>query len=107
MPMRETSVEDMRRAAAVSHRLPCLQGLRTFTVVARVGSFETAAKALNVTSSAVSKRIATLEVRLGFRLFERFPNSVTLTPVGHEYLQMIAPALSALEAMPQHHQNRS
>ncbi len=104
--MRESFDEGMRRGGASPHRLPCLQGLRTFTIVARVGSFEAAAKALNVTSSAVSKRIATLEVRLGFGLFDRCPNAVTLTPVGHEYLQMIAPALSALEDMPQHQQNR-
>lgn len=46
---------------------------RAVAMVVRTGSFEKAAKALNVTPSAVSQRVKQLEERLGAALIERGP----------------------------------
>ena len=51
--------------------LPPLDGLRVFEAAARRGSFNAAAAELNLTPSAVSHRIRTLEDILGVRLFDR------------------------------------
>ena len=52
-------------------RLPSIDGLRAFETVARLGSLERAGEQLNITASAVSKRIATVEELIGAPLFER------------------------------------
>jgi DNA-binding transcriptional LysR family regulator len=83
-------------------RLPNLDALLAFATVARLGSFERAAEELHVTASAVGKRIATLEERLGLVLFERGARSLVLTPQGREYLGPLEQALALLAAMPQH-----
>jgi DNA-binding transcriptional LysR family regulator len=46
-------------------------GIEVFVRVARAGSFSVAARDLDQTPSAVSKRIGRLEDRLGARLFDR------------------------------------
>ena len=59
---------------------------RLFIRVAQLGSFTAAAENLNLTQSAVSKRIAWLEHRIGFSLFHRNSRQVNLTSQGIEYL---------------------
>ncbi|MCK8044601.1 LysR family transcriptional regulator [Shewanella sp. 1CM18E] len=59
---------------------------RLFIRVAQLGSFTAAAENLNLTQSAVSKRIAWLEHRIGFSLFHRNSRQVNLTSQGKEYL---------------------
>lgn len=59
---------------------------RLFIRVAQLGSFTAAADNLNLTQSAVSKRIAWLEQRIGFSLFHRNSRQVNLTSQGKEYL---------------------
>jgi LysR family glycine cleavage system transcriptional activator len=83
-------------------RLPSIDGLRAFEAAARLGSFERAAEALHVTASAVSKRVATVEDLLGTPLLNRAARTLTLTPVGKEYLTQVSAALALLAAMPQH-----
>lgn len=84
-------------------RLPSLDALLAFEAVARAGSFEAAATELALTASAVAKRVAGLEERLGQPLFLRQPaRGLSLTPAGHEYLPQVRQALALLQAMPLH-----
>lgn len=60
--------------------------LLAFTTLARVGSFTMAARELNLTQSAVSHAIKSLEEDLELRLFDRLGRSVKLTPAGTQLL---------------------
>src|SRR5271154_6699102 len=51
--------------------MPSVKELEAFMAVLEAGSFEGAARRLNATAPAVSKRISVLESELGVRLFER------------------------------------
>ncbi|RUW81281.1 LysR family transcriptional regulator [Mesorhizobium sp. M2A.F.Ca.ET.067.02.1.1] len=64
-----------------------LNELTMFASVARHGSFSSAALALGIPKSRVSRRIAALEARLGVRLLQRSTRSVNLTSVGQEFLK--------------------
>lgn len=82
-------------------RLPSLDALLAFEAVARAGSFEAAAGELALTASAIAKRVAGLEDRLGQPLFLRQPpRGLSLTPAGHEFLPQVRQALALLQAMP-------
>ncbi|MCG9731510.1 LysR family transcriptional regulator [Shewanella sp. Isolate13] len=59
---------------------------RLFIRVAQLGSFTAAAENLNLTQSAVSKKIAWLEHNIGFTLFHRNSRQINLTSQGREYL---------------------
>ena len=67
-----------------------------------MASMERAAEALNISASAVSKRISTLEDLLGTALLNRTLKPLTLTAAGKEYLEQVREALSLLAAMPLH-----
>ena len=62
--------------------LPSLTGLRGFEAAARHMSFTEAAKELNITQTAVSHQVKTLEARLGLNLFHRSGKSISLTEAG-------------------------
>jgi len=62
------------------------QLLEVFRTVARYGSITAAARELSFTQSAVSRQIATLEVEVGARVFDRLPRGVTLTEEGRTLL---------------------
>ncbi|WP_431265940.1 LysR family transcriptional regulator [Roseateles chitinivorans] len=81
-------------------RLPSIDGLLAFEAAARLGSLERAAEVLHVSASAVGKRIATLEERLGQPLLTR--NPLRLTAAGKEYLAQVRTALSLLADVPLH-----
>lgn len=66
-------------------RLPPLNALRAFEVAARLHSFSLAAAELNVTQSAISRQIKTLEAFLGLPLFRRLPRSLELTEQGQRF----------------------
>jgi LysR family transcriptional regulator, glycine cleavage system transcriptional activator len=83
-------------------RLPSIEGLRAFQMVARLGNLERAGEQLNITASAVSKRIATVEDLIGAPLFKRTAKTLTLTATGTEYLAQVSAALALLQAMPLH-----
>ena len=57
--------------------------------VARCGSIRKAADRLNVTSSAVNRRIMDLEEELGAPLFERRPRGVRLTAAGEVFVNYL------------------
>lgn len=77
--------------------LPSLPSLTVFEASARHGSFTRAAEELNMSQSAVSKRIAALEDWLGTRLFERVRQRIVLTEAGAHYLSQIREALEIME----------
>jgi len=83
-------------------RFPSIEGLRAFECTARLGSFERAADELDITASAVSKRVATLEELLGTALFTRSGRMLSLTAAGKEYLAQTSNALAMLAAIPLH-----
>ena len=60
--------------------------LRSFIVIAEVGSFSLAAEHLHITQPAISKRIAGLEEALGASLFDRIGRRITLTEAGRHLL---------------------
>lgn len=71
--------------------------MAVFDRVVRDGSFSAAARALDLTPSAVSKLIARLEARLGVRLFVRTTRALTLTHEGEAYHQATARILREME----------
>jgi len=76
-------------------KLP-LSSVRMFAVVARRSSISRAAEELNVTPSAVSHQIKSLEDYLGTRLFDRYRNTLKLTPAGRQYMAQVSEGLLLL-----------
>jgi LysR family glycine cleavage system transcriptional activator len=77
-------------------RIPPLNPLRVFEVVARTLSLTVAAQELHVTQSAVSRQIAVLENYLEKQLFRRERDGVTLTRLGGIYAAQIVPAFEEI-----------
>jgi LysR family glycine cleavage system transcriptional activator len=77
-------------------RLPPLTAIEAFVQVARLGSIKAAAEALALSSPALSRRIQGLERHVGYPLFERGHQSITLNLQGQRLLEGIAPSLDAL-----------
>jgi DNA-binding transcriptional LysR family regulator len=67
--------------------------------VARARSIRKAAAQLNVTASAVNRRIADLENELGAPLFERLPRGVRLTAVGEVFVHYLRKQNGEVERM--------
>lgn len=82
----------------MSLRIPPLNPLRVFEVVARLENLTLAAQELHVSQSAVSRQLATLETYLGVELFRRERRGVTLTRAGASYAKSIAPAFAEIAA---------
>ena len=76
--------------------LPPLNHLRAFEAAARHLSFTTAAQELNMTQSAVSQQIKSLETYLGQPLFNRRPKGLELTAMGKNYLPTVRDAFQTL-----------
>lgn len=77
-------------------RLPSTQALRALEAFARHGSVWRAADELNLTRSAVSHQLRSLEQDLGFDLLKRAGKGVTLTPQGKRYAADVRKALTLL-----------
>jgi DNA-binding transcriptional LysR family regulator len=67
--------------------------LQAFVAIAERGSFVRAAEELQVTPSALSQTLRSLEERMGVRLFNRTTRSVSLTIAGEHLLERLKPAL--------------
>jgi len=70
-----------------------------FSVLARCGSLSAAARELQVSTPAVSKRLAQLETRLGASLLHRTTRRLSLTPEGETYLQQGRRILADIEGL--------
>lgn len=80
----------------MAYKLPPLNPLRVFEVVARCENLTTAAQELMVSQSAVSRQISVLESYLGVELFRRERHGVSLTRVGRAYAREVIPAFRSL-----------
>jgi LysR family transcriptional regulator, glycine cleavage system transcriptional activator len=80
----------------MAFRLPPLSTLRVFEAAARHKSFRKAADELNLTASAVSHGIQTLENWLGVELFNRQSRGLRLTGAGETYAPHVNQALNVL-----------
>jgi len=80
----------------MAFRLPPLSTLRVFEAAARHNSFRKAADELNLTASAVSHGIQTLENWLGVVLFHRQARGLKLTGAGEAYAPLVNQALTVL-----------
>ncbi len=69
--------------------------LRTFTVLARTGSFTAAAAELHLAQSTVTVQVRSLERELGTRLFDRLPTGTLLTGTGRRLLERAEEVLDA------------
>ena len=63
--------------------------VKSFAVVADVGSVRRAARALGVHHSTVSRRIDSLEYALGTKLFDRQPEGFVLNAAGEEFVTAV------------------
>jgi DNA-binding transcriptional LysR family regulator len=70
--------------------------LEAVVAIARLGSFRAAASELDVSPTAIGNAVASLEKRLGVRLFNRTTRTVALTNAGREYVEAITPALAGI-----------
>ncbi|MEO0457628.1 MAG: LysR family transcriptional regulator [Cyanobacteria bacterium P01_A01_bin.114] len=76
------------------HQLP---ELIAFVESVETNSFSAAARSLGTTPSAISKRVAKLEDRLGVRLLQRTTRSLSLTAEGTTYYERVARLLQELD----------
>jgi DNA-binding transcriptional LysR family regulator len=72
-----------------------LLSYQIFQTVVEQGSFQRAAEVLNLTPSAISHAISTAEKELGFPLFHRNKNGVTLTSYGENLQPYILTVLNS------------
>jgi DNA-binding transcriptional LysR family regulator len=74
-----------------------LSGVTVLAAVVQSRSFSRAGEALGITTSGVSRAIARLEARLGIRLLDRTPRSLTLTDEGKRFYEQVGPLLATIE----------
>ena len=77
-------------------RPPSFRAVAAFEAAARHVSFSKAADELNLTQSAISHAIRSLELRLGARLFTRAGRNVVLTPDGAHLARRVRESLALL-----------
>lgn len=76
-----------------------IEDVKAFCALARVGQYTATAQQLCITSSALSRRIAKLEERVGAKLFDRTTRKVVLTPLGLGLYEQVQPLLQSLDAV--------
>jgi LysR family glycine cleavage system transcriptional activator len=74
-----------------------LNALRAFDAVGQRLSFTAGAQALNVSQSAVSRHVISLEELLGHKLFDRSGQTLVLTPAGKALLPEVSKSFDRLE----------
>ena len=75
-----------------------LTGVEVFAKVAAVGSLSSAARAMGMSQTMVTKHVAALEARLGVKLFHRTTRRLSITEAGRNYLESSARILAEIEA---------
>ncbi|MGF1750952.1 LysR substrate-binding domain-containing protein [Vibrio cionasavignyae] len=73
-----------------------LKSIYAFVNVVEAGSMSLAAERLNVSHSAVSQAIKTLETQLGTQLFQRIGRHIEVNSDGEKYYQDVAPAIEKI-----------
>jgi DNA-binding transcriptional LysR family regulator len=87
---------------------PGFSELNAVAAIAARKSFRGAANDLGISASALSHAVASLESRLGVRLFNRTTRSVSLTPAGEQFLTRVKPAMREIaDAMHEVNEQRS
>jgi DNA-binding transcriptional LysR family regulator len=76
---------------------PDIRELESFVAVADHLNFSKAARHLNLSQPPLTRRIKSLEVKLGVRLFERNTHSVSLTNHGRLYLEDMRAIIGRLD----------
>ncbi|KJV26712.1 hypothetical protein VI06_16390 [Aquitalea magnusonii] len=76
--------------------LPPLNAVKAFEVVARLRSITQAAAELNVTPSAVSQQIRTLEEHIGRKLFSKSKLELELSDIGNQAFSDVTHALDLI-----------
>ncbi|WP_346895566.1 LysR family transcriptional regulator [uncultured Roseibium sp.] len=74
-----------------------LTTLSLIEAVAKAGSIRKAAEDMNITSSALNRRIQRFEEEFGAPIFERLPRGVRLNPAGELLIQHIRAQIADLE----------
>jgi DNA-binding transcriptional LysR family regulator len=68
-----------------------------FTTIVDTGTFSAAAEKLSITTAGVSRRIKTLEERLGIRLLNRTTRTATLTEAGKIYNERVRDLMASFD----------
>lgn len=79
-----------------------LQQIEAFCWIARLGTFQEAAKQLNLSQPTISLRVRNLERALGTRLFERVGRSVRLTTEGTALFEQAVALLDGARQIEEH-----
>jgi DNA-binding transcriptional LysR family regulator len=74
-----------------------LTDLKSVVIAARAGSFGRAAVALNISQSALSRRIVEVEAQVGVQLFDRLPRGVRPTPACMAFLRHAEIAVASID----------
>ncbi len=74
-----------------------LQPLHYINAVAKAGSIRKAAESLALTSTALNRRILSMEEDLGFQIFERLPRGVRLSAAGEIFIHHIRTQISDMD----------
>ena len=74
-----------------------LQTLKLIEAVSKIGSIRKAAEDMNITSSALNRRIQSFEEEFGAPIFERLPRGVRLNPAGELLVQHIRGLVADLD----------
>lgn len=78
-----------------------LRQIEAFYSVMQAGTVVGAARLMNVTQPAVSRAIALLELRIGYRLFERHGRRLVPTPDGEALYREVEPVYGSLDRIAQ------
>ena len=76
-----------------------LQTFRLIEAVVRTGSMRKAAEEMNITASALNRRIQRFEEEFGSQVFERLPRGMRLNPAGELLIQHVRKQVADLAAV--------
>lgn len=93
---KQTAGAGTRRAPKANLMDQDFDSIYAFVRAVKAGTFSAAARELGVTPSAVTKKVAKLEQRLGVLLLQRTTRKFALTRIGREFYETCAEGLAAL-----------
>jgi len=90
------------RPFVMNRNMPEIRQVLAFVAIVETGSFTLAAKRLNLTQSAISHSLRSLEDALNTRLIDRKGKFHTLTPTGEVFLRHCHAVLAELDRAVRH-----